>query len=129
MNFDIYTMVTTTGKKKEASTIVYFLVSKGNENFVSSSSDPEIIKKSQKFLEEFAKYVKEYELNQKIVLHNNNLTKLQKEYDAFVADKEKMQSQISDLEKKVASKDKDIENKKNEIEKIQAELEKLKASF
>ena len=35
MNFDIYTMVNTIGKKKDATTVVYVLVSKGNENFAN----------------------------------------------------------------------------------------------
>ena len=129
MNFDIYTMVNTIGKKKDATTVVYVLVSKGNENFANTTNDPEIMNNTKKFLDGFPKYVKEYDLNQRIIQHNNTLTKLQKEQKALETDKNKMQSQISDLEKKIATKEKDLENKNNEIQKIQESLKQLQESF
>lgn len=129
MNFDIYTQVTTVGKKNTQSTIIYFLVSKGNENFVTSTTDPEIIENVKKFLNGFVTYLREYDINQKILEQNNLISKLQKEQSNMEADRDKMKSQIVDLEKKVSAKETDINNKANEIQKAKDLLNSLQSSL
>ena len=129
MNFDIYTMVTEVGKKKDKATVVYMLVSKGNENFISSSTDPEIIENVKNFLSNFTAYVREYSIQLKIKEQEGVGEKLKKEYDSMTSDRDKMKSQIKDLEKKISAKEDDMQKKQEEIKKAEEVLQEHRNSL
>ena len=128
-NFDIYTNVVTIGKKKDQQVVVYLLVSTGNENFVTSASEKDVIDNAKNFLNNFVAYVRTHDINVKIDNQNELIAKLKKEYESLTADKEKMQNQIKDLEKKIISKEDEISKKDNEIKKAEAALSEMKTNL
>ncbi len=128
-NFDIYTNVMTIGKKKDQQVVVYLLVSTGNENFVTSASEKDVIDNAKNFLNNFVAYVRTHDINVKIDNQNELIAKLKKEYESLTADKEKMQNQIKDLEKKIISKEDEISKKDNEIKKAEAALSEMKTNL
>lgn len=128
-NFDIYTNVVTMGKKKDIQVVVYMLVSTGNENFVTSANEREVIDNAKNFLNNFASYVRVHDINVKIANQNEVIAKLKKEHESLNGDKEKMQNQIKDLEKKIASKQDEISNKEKEIQKAEEALKEIEKSL
>ncbi|MCK9303349.1 MAG: hypothetical protein PHU62_00395 [Bacteroidales bacterium] len=120
--FDIFTKVIETGKKSAKTTTLYVIVTQGNNNAITTKNSPEVAERVKNFMNEFSDYVAEFEGNKKIVEANNAITKLTKERDGYIADKEKLQKQISALDQKITDKN-------AEIQKEQANLNEIKANM
>jgi predicted RNA-binding protein with RPS1 domain len=115
---DIYTKVE--GKKENAT--VYFLVSKGYDNFISSKSDPDMFKKVMAYVNTLQADAVSYQLNLDIKAAEEEQAKAEKKYNNSVDDGKDLQSDKTKIEKK-------IEENKAEQEKLAAELEKAKAKL
>ena len=121
-NYDIYTKVTTVGKKKSLKTVIYILVSKGNENFETAAENPELAANTKTFLDNFvATYLRQFDIEQKAQNQAQIISKLEKEYKSLTSDKEKLQKQLQDKEKAITAKE-------EEITKAKAILNNLKSS-
>lgn len=118
-NYDIYTQVIETGKKKDKKTIINLLVSKGNNNFVTPASDPDIISNMKIFLNNFTTYLKEYDTSVKAAEQQKNIAKMEKEYKSLNSDKEKLQKQMD-------KKNAEIQQKQEELNKAKELLNTLK---
>jgi hypothetical protein len=108
LNYDIYTQVTTVGKKGEQKTAIYLLVCQGNENFVTIANAPELFEKMKNFLNNFMPYLKEYDLDQKILEQTKLIEKLDKEHKSLISDRDKLKKQIEDKEKAILTKEDDL---------------------
>jgi hypothetical protein len=105
LNYDIYTRVSTIGKKKEQKTIIYLLVSTGNENFVTPASDPELINKMKNFLSNFAStYLRQYDIDRKSNEQEKIITKLEKETKTLTSERDKLKKQLEEKEKAIIMK-------------------------
>ncbi|MDR0367855.1 MAG: hypothetical protein LBH82_01780 [Bacteroidales bacterium] len=113
-NYDIYTQVVEVGKKKEKKTMVYLLVSKGNNNFVTPSSDPDIVNNMKTYLNGFTAYLKQYDTSLKIAEQQKNLAKMEKEFKSLTANKEKLQKQLDKTDTEIQQKQ-DLINKAKEL--------------
>jgi hypothetical protein len=120
-NYDIYTQVVGVGKKKDKKTTVYLLVSKGNNNFVTPSSDPDIVNNMKTYLNGFVAYLKQYDTSLKIAEQQKNLTKMEKDFKTLTANKEKMQKQMEKTEQ-------EIQQKQDAINKAKESLNTLKST-
>ena len=109
LNYDIYTKVITTGKKKNLKTVIYILVSKGNENFESAAKDSELAENVKAFLNNFvATYLRQFDIEQKYQNQTKIIAKLEKEQKSLVSDKNKLQKQLEDKEKAITAKQAEI---------------------
>ncbi len=93
--------------KKNLSTI-YMLVSKGYNNFVSSS-DPEIVNNIKLFMTNLQTDIHNYDLKQKTKALQEDLEKQNKEHDKLLKQQDKIDSQLKKNEKQIAN-DKDLMN-------------------
>ena len=118
-NYDIYSQVIEAGKKKDKKTIVCLLVSKGNNNFVTPASDPDIIANMKTFLNNFPAYLKNYDTELKASELQKNIAKMEKEHKSLNADKEKLQKQLD-------KKNTDIQQKQDELNKAKELLNTLR---
>jgi len=117
--YEIYTRVVP-GNKKNPEVIVNLLVSLGSDNFVSSTSNPELNQKMMEVLTNFATtFLKEFDTNQKISAHTKDLEKMEKDYKKLVSDRDKTKSSLEKQEKAVSAK-------ADEIAKIKAALGSLR---
>lgn len=123
-NFDIFVKLEETGKKSAKTPKITLLVSKGNNNFISSSNDNETFGNIRRDLESFVVYVKEYEVNQRIIVKNNELQKLVKEKEELSKNQTKLQKSLEDLEKKLKENDKQLQENEKQIKKVESEIEK-----
>ncbi|MDR1878714.1 MAG: hypothetical protein LBQ64_04030 [Bacteroidales bacterium] len=121
LNYDIYTQVKVTGKKSEQKTVIYLLISKGNENFCTPTDDPALFEKMKTFLTNFMPYLREYDIDKKIQDQTKRIEKLEKENNALILARDKLKKQLEDKEKAIAAK-------ADELAKIKTSLEELKIS-
>lgn len=113
LNYDIYTKVATTGKKKNLKTVIYLLVSKGNENFESASQDPELAANMKAFLDNFvAVYLRQFDIEQKYQNQTKLVAKLEKELKSLNSDKNKLSKQLEDKEKAIVAKQSELSKAK-----------------
>lgn len=113
---------------KSTSTLT-ILVSKGYDNYISSSSDAQLSNELKAFFSDFNKEIDKYTLNQRIEEQKKLIQKLEKDHKDLLQEETRMKNKISDLEKDIQSNKNKYENKMAEIEKnktILQELEKQK---
>jgi len=114
---DFYTKVT--GSKKAAT--IYVFVSKGYENFVTSSSDANIANNARIFLTSTLEDVKKYDLKNQINAQEKEVKKAQKDYDKFVKKQE-------DLKKQQEKTAKETQKAKENLNTQQSKLKSLSSS-
>ena len=120
LNYDIYTKVATVGKKKSLKTVIYLLVSKGNENFEAAAKDPELTANVKAFLDNFAAtYLRQFDIEQKYQNQTKLIAKLEKENKSLISDRDKLKKQLDEKEKAISAK-------QDEITKAKALLNSLK---
>ena len=125
LKYDIYTLIEK-GTKKDPTVTLNLLVSKGNENFVSPTDDPDLTQKMKDFLTEFNDYMKEYDRVQKIEKLTSLINKLDKDRNSLVSDTDKLKKDISNLENKLKEKEKELSKTESELENAKDELNSLK---
>ena len=119
LNYDIYTKVAAVGNKKNRKTVIYLLVSKGNENFEAAAKDQELATNVKTFLNDFAAvYLRQYDTEQKYQAYTKLLAKLEKEHKSLNSDK-------ANLNKQLEKKEKEIIDKEAEITKVKGLLNSL----
>jgi hypothetical protein len=126
IKYDIYTSVDK-GTKQAKFVTINFLVSKGNENFVTPVDDPEVTEKMKDFLNYFVNdYLKEYERSQKIDQLTKSISDLEKECTSLTSDLDKMNKSYTKLANDIKDKQTEFDKKKDELDKSKSELESIK---
>lgn len=120
--YDIYAKVASVGKKDNQATVLYFFVSKGNLNPVTSASEPEVYNNIIKFLDNFVPYAKINDAQNLDIILNNQLNKMEKENKSLLSEQKKLQNKLEDLNKKIADNEALINKTKNDIENNQIQL-------
>ena len=123
--YDIYTYVNSGSKKTQAVTL-NLMVSKGNENFVSPTDDPELTQKMKEFLTEFNNYIKEYDKIQKIDKISASISKLEKTRDSQISDRDKLKKSFDTLASKLKAKEDELSKTESLLQKSKEELNSLK---
>jgi hypothetical protein len=129
MNLTIYVMVEQYGKKKGDQALLSIVVSKGNSNYASTTSDPDIINKVKAFLQSFNRYIFEYDTNLKINEQNALYNSLQKDVEKAGSDIDKMRKEILDIESKILKKEKEIDEKNIEAGNAKAKIDELNSKL
>jgi len=125
LNYDIYTRVVKPSKK-ERSVTIELMVSKGNENFVTPTGEPELTQKMKDFLNAFVPYLKEYERSKKLETLTNTISQCEKELKTLTSDRDKLKKDFIKLENKLKGKENEIISKESELQNAKNELDVLK---
>lgn len=115
---DVYYSVS--GSKSNSTLTV--LVSKGYDNYVSRSTDPNISTEVANFFSSFQQEIDKYTLKQRIAEQETLIKKLEKEQASYTKEDKKLKDKIKSIEK-------DIENNNKKNEKQLAEIEKQKQTL
>jgi peptidoglycan hydrolase CwlO-like protein len=116
LNYDIYVKVATTGKKKDLKTVIYLLVSKGNENFESGAKDIELIENVKTFLNNFvATYLRQYDIEMKIQSQAKLIKKLEKENKSLLSSRDKLKKQTEENERAITKNQNDLQKAKGDL--------------
>lgn len=122
---DVYAKVEGKGN---VSTIT-MLVSKGYDNFISSTNDPEKVQNVQAFLNSFVKDVNLYQLKLSIASQEEEVKKAEKDLKTttdngakLTKDKEKIEKQITDSQAEQSKKQATLDAAKVKLEELKREL-------
>jgi len=108
IRYDIYTRVIP-GNRRNKDVIVNLLVSTGNENFVSPTSDPELTQRMIDFLTDFANtFLRDFDRNNKINAKTKDLQKMERDYRRLVSNRDKTKRNLENQERAVAAKAEEI---------------------
>lgn len=122
-NFDVFTKVEEVGKKGAKVPKVMILVSSGNNNFISSSNDVEITNNIKRDMQAFMVYLKEYEVNQRLIMKTNELQKLNKTKEDLNKELTKLQKSLEETQQKIDDNEKQIQETQADIDKANYELQ------
>ncbi len=126
-NYDLYFAMDKKSKKEKDITTVTMLISTGNENFVTDSSDAHLIASGKTFLENLVTGVAAYDLEQQIQAQADVVKKEEKRLKAYSDDADDMQKRIKKLEQQIEQNQKDQDAEVKELEKQKQLYETLKA--
>ena len=126
-NYDLYFAMDKRSRKEKDVTTVTMLISKGNENFVTDSSDAQLIANGKTFLENLLTGVTAYDLEQQILSQADVVKKEEKRLKTYGDDADDMQKRKKKLEQQIEQNLKDQEAEVREVEKQKQLYETLKS--
>ena len=124
---DLYFKVDRKSKKQKDQSVIYLLVSKGGENFISSGSDEDIYKAAKRFLNGFLEQSAVYKLDLDIKSQEDVVKDAQKKMDKLKDDEKSMNKKIEQLQSDLKKNSEDQEKQQQTIEDAQKKLADLKA--
>ena len=121
-NYDIFTKTASVGKKKDNTAKLFFIVTKGNMNAISNSSDPDAVNNTTNFLQSFIEFARVNTMENNLLELQAQLAKEQKNYDKQVAQQKKLIDNAQKMQN-------GIDKSKATIEKINADIQKGNAAL
>ena len=119
---DLYFKVDRKSRKESSQSYIYMMVSKGDEQFISSETDTAIYSSSTNFLNRFAEYGASYKLDVDIQNQDEAMQAAQKKYTRLRDDEADYTKKIADLESKLKN---NREQQDTQVKVIEAEKKKL----
>lgn len=123
---DLYFKVNKKSKKENDNAVVNMLISSGNENFISDSSDVTTINNAKIFLDNLMPAVAAFDLQQQINAQQDAVKKAEKKYKNLQDDADDFQKKKKRIEQQIEDNQKDQKDQQAEIEKQRQLLEALK---
>lgn len=123
---DLYFKVDQKTKKAKDQSVIYLLLAKGENNFVSSSSDEETYKAAKNFLDGFVDQSAVYKLNLDIRNQEEVVKTAEKKLDKLKDDEKDMQKKIDQLQKDLKKNEEDQKDQQKTIESERKKLDDLK---
>jgi hypothetical protein len=123
---DLYIKVDDVKKEKDKS-MVYLMISKGGENFINNTTDPEIITACSNYLQSLKPKFEARQLEINITEQEALIKKAEKTYNSLIGTGESLQDKKKDIEENIAKNLKEQENQKALLEKEKKLLETLKS--
>lgn len=124
---DLYFKVEQKGRKKDEQSIIYLLVSKGQESFVSSGSDEGIYNASKKFLNGFVTQSAAYKLDLDIKAQEDVVKDAEKKMNKLQDNEKDMIKKVEQLQKDLKKNKEDQDNQQKTIDNEQKKLADLRA--
>ena len=123
--YDLYFSVDKKSKKEKETSAVTLLISKGDDNFITSSSDAGVIGKAKTYLDNLWDMVGVFDLEQQINSQQDLVKKNEKKANNLVDDAsdlekklKKTQDQIEDNKKAQASQQEELDNQRKILETL-----------
>ena len=126
-NYDLYFAMDKRSKKERDITTVTMLISKGNENFITDTSDAQLIANGKTFLESMVTGVAAYDLEQQILAQADVVKREEKRLKTYGDEADDMQKRKKKLEQQLEQNQKDQDAEVREIQKQKDLYETLKA--
>ncbi len=123
---DLYFKVDRKSKKESDKSMLYLLVSKGYENFVSPTSDSTVFKSTKKFLNSFVSETAEYKLNLDIEAQEETVKAADKKLNQLETKEAELIKKIEQLNQDLVNNKVDQENQKIDIENQKVKLNELR---
>lgn len=125
--YDLYFNVDRKSKKDKDVAVVSMLVSSGNENFISDSSNSQVINNARHFLDNLMPSIVSYDLQQQVDAQQEALSKAQKKYKSLQNNADDLQKRKKKIEQEIEDNVKSQKDQQSEVDKQKQLLESLKA--
>ena len=125
---DLYFKVEQSGKKSLNQSMIYLLVSKGNENFINEDSDPGVFSAAKSFLNNFTTETAIYKHNLDIQNQEETVKKAEKKMNSLLDDEKDMNKKIQKLQEELQKNREDQQKQQKVLESERKRLEDLKAN-
>jgi len=123
---DFYLKVDAVKKEKDKA-LVYLLISKGGENFITQATDPACLNAATEYLLSLKPKFEARQLEINIELQEALIKKAERSYNSLIGTGESLQSKKKEIEEDIAKNLKEQESQKAILEKEKELLEKLKS--
>ncbi len=123
---DLYFKVDRKSKKEKEYSYIYMMVSKGDEQFISSETEPLIYNSSTEFLNRFTEYGASFKMDVDIQKQDDAMQAAQKKYTNLRDDETDFVKKINDLEQKLKNNRQQQETQLKVIEEEKRKLEDLR---
>jgi hypothetical protein len=124
---DLYFKVDQKSRKEKNQSYIYMMVSKGDEQFISSETEPLIYSASSNFLNRFVEQGAAYKMDVDIQNQDEKVKAAQKKYNKLHDDEISLMKKIKDLEEDLRVNRQQQENQVKLIEVEKKKLEELRA--
>lgn len=115
--YDLYFRADRKGRKDKDITVVTMLISVGNENFISSSSDSIAMNNANKFLTNLLPEIATYDIQLQVNAQQEAVSKAEKKYKSLQEDAEDLQKKKKRLEEQMEDNLKAQKEQQAEVEK------------
>ena len=126
-SYDLYFSVDRKSKKEKEISAVTLMISKGDDNFITASSDAGIMAKAKTYLDNLWDMVAVYDLEQQISSQEDLVKKNEKKANNLVEDaadlekkRKKVEQDIEDNKKAQVSQQEEVGNQKKILETLKA---------
>lgn len=125
---DLYFKVERKSRKEKDVSVVYFYVTKPNENFKATTTSAEMYNTSnaRSFLSAMLPAVEAHNLEVEISAQEGAVKKAEKKYDRLTEDGEDMEKRLKQLQEDIEANKKELEKQKQEIAKQKNILEAMR---
>lgn len=123
---DFYFKVDPKSKKEKDKSIVYVVISKGYDNFVSSSSDPAIIEATKQYLSGLIDKFGQQKIKLAIEEQKEIVEKADKKLNSLVVTAESLKTKLKEIEDSIVKNAQEQETQKTVLAKEKELLENLK---
>lgn len=124
---DMYFKVVPKNKNEKNNSLLYLLVSTGNENFTSAERDTMLWNNAKNFLNSFIDNTRAYSLEQDIDKQEKTLTDAEKELSTLRKDEKELSDKIRKLQDELRDNQKSQADLQENVETQAKSLESLKA--
>ena len=104
------------------------MISRGEDNFISEATDPDLIKKMKNYLDNISPAIAHYDLEQQIAGQEEMVMKAEKKAANLFETAEDLQKKKKKVEEQIGDNIKDQAKQKDELEKQKQLLQALKAN-
>ena len=125
--YDLYFKVDRKSRKDKDVAVVNMLISTGNENFISDTSDSRTINNARSFLDNLIPSIASYDLQQQVNIQQDAVAKAEKKYKSLQNDADDLQKRKKKIEQQIEDNLKDQRNQQAEIEKQRQLYETLRS--
>ena len=125
--YDLYFKVDRKSRKDKDVSVVNMLISSGNENFISDSSDSRTINNAKNFLDNLKTSIAAYDLQQLVNTQGDALTKAEKKLKSLQNDADDLQKRRKKLEQQIEDNQKAQKDQQSEVEKQRQLFESIKS--
>ena len=123
---DLYFKVDQKSKKAKDQSVIYLLMGKGENNFISSTSDEDTYRAAKDFLNGFVDQSAVYKLNLDIKNQEDVVKAAEKKFDKLKDDEKEMQKKLEQLQKDLKKNQDDQKDQQKTIESEKKKLDDLK---
>ena len=124
--YDLYFSIDRKSRKEKESATITLLISKGDERFVTASSDPDLFTKAKTYLDNLWDRVGVYDLEQQIAEQENLVKKNEKKMNGLIDEASNLEKKKKKIEKDMEENSKDQTSQQKELENQRTLLETLK---